>query len=72
MLQVEKTWQEVQIAIELLDPLHELPDLSRFYKLYFVGIQTEAHDMIFKILLLINYDLKLVVANKTPQHIVIM
>ncbi len=47
-------------------------DLSRFYKLYFVGLRTEAHDMTFKILLLINYDLKLVVVNKTPQHIVIM
>ena len=26
MLQVEKTGQEVQVAIELLDPLNELPD----------------------------------------------
>ena len=26
MLRVEKTGQEVQIAIKLLDPLHELPD----------------------------------------------
>ena len=66
MLQVEKTWQEVQIAIELLDPLHELPDLSRFYKLYFVGIQTEAHDNNY------FYELKLAVMNKTPQQVVIM
>ena len=29
-------------------------DLSRFYKLYFVGIRTEAHDMTFKISLLIK------------------
>ena len=26
MLQLEKTGQEVQVSIELLDPLHKLPD----------------------------------------------
>ncbi len=29
-------------------------DLSRLYKLYFVGIRTEAHDMTFKISSLIK------------------
>ncbi len=33
MLRVEKTGQEVQVAIELLDPLHELPD---WYLIWFL------------------------------------
>ncbi len=33
MLLVEKTGQEFQIAIKLLDPLHELPDRNSIWLL---------------------------------------
>ena len=33
MLQLEKTGQEVQIAIKLLDPLHKLPDRNSIWLL---------------------------------------
>ncbi len=33
MLRVEKTGQEVQIAIKLLDPLHKLPDRNSIWLL---------------------------------------